>query len=232
MLVHNMNFNVAGVTFKNEEGKDIQKEIKRVMNEYKKNEYFSDGLYNGYTNKEIKEYDLNVSEFEGYNFPIKFVGDEYEGQPCFKIYLKAYNDDYVHIGYIPKENLSEVTEWLTRDLNIMGTLKIVGGKYKHCEIVEKDYEEKEIIEIEELNYGETRIVITPHRFKNNLKDRRLLKRSYDNQKEEEKENIIKNNKKNFNFEKYGPPIIMTIVCIVVFAPIVWGIIKIFNFLFN
>ncbi len=215
MLVHNMNFNVAGVTFKNEEGKDIQKEIKRVMNEYKKNEYFSDGLYNGYTNKEIKEYDLNVSEFEGYNFPIKFVGDEYEGQPCFKIYLKAYNDDYVHIGYIPKENLSEVTEWLTRDLNIMGTLKIVGGKYKHCEIVEKDYEEKEIIEIEELNYGAE-----------------VTLNFYDNQKEEEKENIIKNNKKNFNFEKYGPPIIMTIVCIVVFAPIVWGIIKIFNFLFN
>ncbi len=153
MLVHNMNFNVAGVTFKNEEGKDIQKEIKKTMNEYKKNEYFSEGLYNGYTNKEIKENDLNVSEFEGYDFPAKFVGDEFQGEPCFKVYLKSYDENYIHIGYIPKENLEEAIEWFTKGLNVIGTLKIVGGKYKHCEIVEEDYEEKETIEIEELSYG-------------------------------------------------------------------------------
>lgn len=215
MIVHNMNFNVAGVTFKNEEGKDIQKEIKRIMNEYKKNGYFSEGLFNGYTNKEIKENDLNVSEFEGYNFPAKFVGDEYEGQPCFKVYIKTSNDDYVHIGYIPKESLSEATEWFTRNLKIIGTLKIVGGKYKHCEIVEEDYEEKEIIEIEELSYGAE-----------------VTLNFCDNQKEEKKETIIKKDENNLNFEKYGPPIIMTIVCIVVFAPIIWGLIKIYNFLFK
>ena len=215
MLVHNMNFNVAGVTFKNEEGKDIQKEIKRIMNEYKKNDYFSEGLYNGYTNKEIKEYDLNVSEFEGYDFPAKFVGDEYEGQHCFKVYLKTYNEDYIHIGYIPKEHLDEAIEWFTKGLNIIGTLKIVGGKYKHCEIVEEDYEEKEFVEIKELSYGAE------------------VSLSFcDNQKEEITEKIVKEDKANFNSEKYIPHIIVTIIFILVFVPVIWGCIKIYNFLFN
>lgn len=35
MLVHTVNFKVAGVTFNNEEGKDIQKQIKKILNEYK-----------------------------------------------------------------------------------------------------------------------------------------------------------------------------------------------------
>ena len=58
MVVKTIEFNVAGVTFKNKEGKDIQKEIKRVLKEYKQNDYF-DELYGGYTNKEIKEMDLD-----------------------------------------------------------------------------------------------------------------------------------------------------------------------------
>lgn len=36
MLLKRMIFKVAGVTFKNEDGKDIQKEIIKVLNEYKK----------------------------------------------------------------------------------------------------------------------------------------------------------------------------------------------------
>ena len=39
--------------------------------------------------------DLNVSEYEGYKFPAKLVGDEYNGEDCFKIYIKTYNDNYV-----------------------------------------------------------------------------------------------------------------------------------------
>ena len=63
MLIHSISFKVKGTTFKNEENKDIQKEIKKVLKEYKENDYF-DELYGGYTNKEIKEIDLNISEYE------------------------------------------------------------------------------------------------------------------------------------------------------------------------
>lgn len=153
MLLKRMVFKVAGVTFKNEDGKDIQKEIIKVLNEYKNNNYF-DELYGGYTNPEIKEMDLNVCQYEGYKFPAKIVGDEYNGENCFKIYFKTYNDDYIHIGYAPKKNLEELTEWLTKEnINVKGTLSIVGGKYKYCELYEEDYEEKEKVVTKELTYG-------------------------------------------------------------------------------
>ena len=153
MLVHKINFKVKGVTFKNEDGKDIQKEIIKILKEYKKNEYF-DSLYGGYTNKEIKEMDLNVSEYEGYQFPAKLVGDEYDGEECLKIYFKTYEDEYIHVGYAPKETLKEIGEWINKTgLKVDGKLEVTGGKYKHVELYEEDYEEKEQIVTEELTYG-------------------------------------------------------------------------------
>lgn len=154
MLVNKIDFKVKGVTYDNEENKDIQKEIKRILKEYKKNEYF-DELYGGYTNKEIIEMDLNVSEYEGYKFPAKLVGDEYNGEECIKVYIKAHDDSYVHIGYVPKDELEEIAEWITRsDLRCDGNISIIGGRYKHCEIEENDeYEEVEKVVVEELTYG-------------------------------------------------------------------------------
>ena len=153
MLVKSINFNVKGVTFENEDKRDVQKEIKKILKEYKNNDYF-EKLYGGYTNSEIKEMDLNIGEYEGYEFPAKLVGDENDGEECFKIYLKTYNDDYVHVGYAPKDMIDELKEWLTKNnLKIQGKAKIIGGKCKHCEIYEEDYEEKERVAIIELTYG-------------------------------------------------------------------------------
>lgn len=153
MLVHKIDFKVKGVTFKNEDGKDIQKEIKRVLKEYKSNDYF-DTLYGGYTNSEIKEMDLNVSEYEGEIFPVRLVGDEYNNEECLKVYFKTYNDEYVHVGYAPKDKLEEISEWLNKkELKVDGKLEVVGGKYKHTEFYEEDYEEKERVVVEELTYG-------------------------------------------------------------------------------
>lgn len=153
MLLHSIEFKVAGVTYENEEGRDIQKEIKKILNEYKRNDYF-DELYDGYTNSEIKEMDLHVSEYEGCKFPAKIVGDEYKGEECFKIYFKTYNDEYVHIGYSPKDSIEELIEWLSKEnIKVDGTLEIIGGKYKYCELYEEDYEEKERVATKELTYG-------------------------------------------------------------------------------
>ena len=153
MLLHTIEFNVKGVTFENEDGIDIQKEIKKILKEYKDNNYFTE-LYGGYTNKEIKDMDLNVSEYEGEVFAGKFVGDEYNGEDCFKIYIKRYDDTYFHIGYAPKEIISELAKWFTKEgVKIQGIINIVGGKYKYCEIYEEDYEEKERVATKELTYG-------------------------------------------------------------------------------
>lgn len=153
MLLNTINFKVAGVTFHNEEGKDIQKEIKKILSEYKRNDYFGE-LYGGYSNSEIKEMDLNVSQYEGYKFPAKLVGDEYNGEECFKIYFKTYNDKYIHVGYAPKDKMDELVNWLTKEnINVQGTLEVIGGKYKYCELYEEDYEEKERVSTTELTYG-------------------------------------------------------------------------------
>ena len=145
MLVHKISFKVKGVTFRNEEGKDIQKEIKDILKEYKNNDFF-DSLYGGYTNNDIKEMDLDVSEYEGYSFPAKLVGNEYEGEECIKIYFKTYNDNYIHVGYVPKNNLDEISEWITKEgIKTEGILEVTGGRYKHSEIIEEDYEEKFVV---------------------------------------------------------------------------------------
>lgn len=214
MLVHTIAFKVKGVTFKNEEGKDIQKGIKDILKEYKSNDYF-DRLYGGYTNKDIKEMDLDISEYEGYSFPAKLVGDEYEGEDCIKIYFKTYNDDFIHVGYAPKENIDEISEWIIKEgIKTEGRLEVIGGKYKHSEIVEEDYEEKERIVTEELTYG---LKITLN-FYDDKKDSDYLKKQ---------ERI----KRDINKEKAIPYIIIGIICM----PFIWILYKIFSFfirLFN
>ena len=214
MLVHTIAFKVKGVTFKNEEGKDIQKGIKDILEEYKSNDYF-DRLYGGYTNKDIKEMDLDISEYEGYSFPAKLVGDEYEGEDCIKIYFKTYNDDFIHVGYAPKENIDEISEWIIKEgIKTEGRLEVIGGKYKHSEIVEEDYEEKERIVTEELTYG---LKITLN-FYDDKKDSDYLKKQ---------ERI----KRDINKEKAIPYIIIGIICM----PFIWILYKIFSFfirLFN
>lgn len=214
MLVHTISFKVKGVTFKNEKGKNIQKEIKDILKEYKSNDYF-DSLYGGYTNNEIKEMDLDVSEYEGYSFPAKLVGDEYKGEDCIKIYFKTYNDDYIHVGYAPKDNLNEISEWMTKEgIKTEGRLEVTGGRYKHLEIIEEDYEEKERIATEELTYG---LKITLN-FYDDKKDSDYFKKQ---------EEI----KRDINREKAIPYIITGIVCVL----FIWILYKIFSFfiwLFN
>ncbi len=211
MLVHTISFKVKGVTFKNEEGKDIQKEIKNILKEYKDNDYF-DKLYGGYTNKEIQEMDLNVSEYEGYYFPAKLVSDEYEGKDCIKIYFKTYNDDYIHIGYVPENDLETISEWITKEgIKTEGRLEVTGGRYKHSEIIEEDYEEKERIGTEELTYG---LKITLNFYDDKI-DSDYLKKQ---------EKI----KRDINREKAIPYIIIGIICI----PFIWLFYKIFSFIFR
>ena len=57
-----MEFKVAGVTFENEDGKDIQKIIKTEIRKLKGAGEIGE-KYEGYTNTEIKEMDLNVQEY-------------------------------------------------------------------------------------------------------------------------------------------------------------------------
>ena len=94
-----LKFNVAGVTFKNEQEKDIQGEIKKILLEYERNDCFE--KYGGYTNSEIKELKIEVSEFEDATIEINLKEDIYENKPCIKIYLKRYIDTKISILSLP-----------------------------------------------------------------------------------------------------------------------------------
>lgn len=153
MLIHKIKFKVHGVTFNNEDNINIQDGIIKILNEYKRNNYF-DELYCGYTKKEIIEMDLNVSEYEGCLFSGLIKEDMFEGQKCYKVYINTFNDSLFHIGYAPKDLINEIEEWYNKtNLKCVTNISITGGKCKCCTTKVIDYKENTTIEIKELNYG-------------------------------------------------------------------------------
>lgn len=148
-----MEFKVKGVTFENEEGKNIQKIIKSEIRELKE-----DGLiyeeYEGYTNAEIKDMDLNVQQYSDVTFNVKLEEDIFQEKPCVKIYIETNDREYIHVGYMPKNLLKEYAKLKKYAISIDGIARLTGGKYKHCEYYENDdYEEVAQIETTELDYG-------------------------------------------------------------------------------
>ena len=146
-------FNVAGVTAKNEQNKDIQKLLRQQGKLYaKENGYES---YGGYKNKEIIEDDLEVAEFEDLYFSqdeISFVPEptnEYEPN-AIKVFI-TYDEVPIHIGYVPKKNNVELKNILDNEdvRRIEG--RYVGGKIKSLDY--DDDEDKDIVVIEELTLG-------------------------------------------------------------------------------
>ncbi len=153
MLLHKMFFKVNGVTFNNENDINIQDEIVKILREYKKNGFF-DKFYCDYTKKEIIEMNLNVSEYEDYYFNGYIKEDLFDSKKCYKVYIECYDNSLFHIGYVPKEYMNELSEWINKkELKYNISITITGGKCKHCVYKTVDYEEIEDVEIVELTYG-------------------------------------------------------------------------------
>lgn len=134
MFVHEIKFKVAGVTYENDEGKDIQAEIKRIVNGYKRaGEIDEEDLYGGFTNREIKEDELDVDELQDIPFEGKIEESTYENELCYKIYLKNVNGAYIHIGYVPQRKIAEVKEYMSQGLEMKCGFEIIGGKNKSVE---------------------------------------------------------------------------------------------------
>lgn len=153
MLIHKINFKVHGVTFDNEDNINIQDGIVKVLNEYKRNNYF-DKLYCGYSKKEIIDMDLNISEYEDCLFTGNIKKDIFEGKNCYKVYIDTYNNSRFHIGYAPKSLINEISEWIQKNnLKYTTNIYITGGKCKHCVSTTINYEDTCHVEITELAYG-------------------------------------------------------------------------------
>ena len=151
-------YKIAGVTFKNENKKDIQKEIKKILREYIAEGYIDkDDMYLGYTNADIKDMALEVSQYEDIEFDAKIKEDFFDNKPCVKVYIKrADGVTYTHIGYIPKKykQIEEVLDILNNHEIKSTKLYVVGGNIKECEIeYDDEYKEHFYVETKSLDYG-------------------------------------------------------------------------------
>ena len=138
-------FNVAGITKKNDKGKDIQ----RLIQKYVKKEIELQGYsYNGMTDKEIYEsgedrvYEADISG----SYEIIFEPEP--NNPHDPNAIKVIHKEIGHVGYVPREYTDRMHHVLkNKEYEI--EWKLVGGKYKYI-----DYEEDKV-KTETLNYGIT-----------------------------------------------------------------------------
>ena len=152
-------YKIAGVLYKNEENKEIQKELKKILSEYIDEEIITlDDMYLGYSTEEIKRDELEVSQYEDITFEAKLEQSIFEDEPCIKVYiLRADEETYTHVGYIPKKNnqIQEVINILKTKEDVIYNLTVVGGKIRKGISDYNVYTDKEKYYIENttLDYG-------------------------------------------------------------------------------
>lgn len=153
LINKHITFRVAGVTSKNEKGQDIQNIIKRVANSYKR-EYMLES-FDGYSNSEILEYFMDMTEFEG-----QYIDDIIELVPepdnqydknAIKVYITDASDRKYHIGYVKKAENVKLLHELENNKIRTTSVEFLGGKVKH---VDYDWEkEKDIVVSDEITRG-------------------------------------------------------------------------------
>jgi len=148
------NFNVAGVTAENDKGKDIQRLLKR----YGKLHCEENGieLFGGYTNRELIEDGISISEFDGLDFvnsEVSFVPEptnEYDPN-AIKVFIDFGNEEIHHVGYVPKKHTSKLNDILNSQETINIVASYVGGKIKE---IDYDFEkDKDVVITKELTLG-------------------------------------------------------------------------------
>ncbi|WP_176522718.1 HIRAN domain-containing protein [Bacillus thuringiensis] len=155
-----LTFNVAGVTFENDKGKDIQALLRRIARAIAKENYIDS--YGGYTNKELLEIWGEASEFEDVEFGdyISFVKDptnEFD-KNAIKVIVNLDDKDF-HIGHVPKKQNVEINKLLDSESITSISANFVGGKTKSVDY--DDEKDKDVVIITELTLG----VLVTLRFK-------------------------------------------------------------------
>jgi len=146
-------FNVAGVTFENDEGKDIQSLLRKIGKQIARDNDIPS--YSGLTNSEILEGFEEISEFEEIEFGecIVFEKDpdnEFD-KNAIKVFVKLDENKKHHIGYVPKENNIELLKIMDAGTINDVVATFVGGKIKE---VDYDFEkDKEVVVVKELTLG-------------------------------------------------------------------------------
>ncbi|MFK4412904.1 hypothetical protein ABH961_001441 [Bacillus sp. RC251] len=147
-----LTFNIAGVTFDNDKGKDIQPLLRRIARAIAK-EYDIES-YGGYTNKELLEIWGEASEFEDVEFGdyISFIKDpdnEFD-KNAIKVIVNLDGKEF-HIGHVPKKQNVEIGKLLDSESITSISANFVGGKTKSVDY--DDEKDKDVVVITELTLG-------------------------------------------------------------------------------
>lgn len=229
-IFEQIDFNVKGITFKNEEGKDIQDEIRKTLLEYER--YGSFEKYGGYTNEEIKEFVNEVAEFEDAEIEIALKEDVYEEKPCIKVYLKKYNNSYYHIGYMPKDLVKKYLKLKKDFKEYKISANLVGGKIKQLEY--DVVTDKEKVEIVDLDYGvEVSLIFYNDKNKFQMEVEKKKQKAIDEWNKSRKEQELKRQEEQSEFERKqrNMNIRLFILISIISAPFIWLFWKILSFLF-
>jgi hypothetical protein len=139
---NHINFNVVGISKNNDVGQDIQSLIKDFVKE--EIEMGNVDAYEGLTNKEILMDDLEVYEVDIYgDYEIELVPEPdnlFDPEA-----IKVIHDEIGHLGYVPREMTSRVSEAIENDADL--EWKLVGGKIKYADL------ESDKVRTKTLNYG-------------------------------------------------------------------------------
>lgn len=136
--MEDLKFKVVGITFKNREDNLLEIIDNGVAKGYLK-------PYLGLTSSEMKERDLlQLGEFDEQRLAdIKLEETTYENKKAIKVLISDYENNYLEIGFVPEDLISDVEKVMHLDCSVVGY--ITGGKFKNIE-------EDDIIE-RTLGYG-------------------------------------------------------------------------------
>lgn len=151
-IIEDLNFNVAGVTFNNDDGKNRQQILKKILNGYKNEGYFES--FNGYSNKDIKEFGLPVYEYDGFFLEsLKFTETTYKNQLAYEVYLLDVNNKYHLVGFVPQNTVEELKFYLD-NYNVIGiAASFIGGRYKDIDYDDVNLDKEIVVIKDDLDIG-------------------------------------------------------------------------------
>lgn len=142
-ILYNKTIKVVGVTFDNHP-KNINKIIENGIY------YKMFKRYSGYKDKELLRENINVKEFNSEELSdVLLETYKYNGEDAIRVLINDFDDNYLEVGNIPKDEVNNLLPFLNNKNNLLVTAYLTGGNLKN--IIHNEY--KDYIEIEKLNIG-------------------------------------------------------------------------------
>lgn len=142
-ILYHKNVKVVGVTFEHHP-KNIKKIIENGIyyKEFKK--------YKGQKDKEILKENKNIIEFNNVELSDCLLeAYKYNSEDAIKVLINDFEDEYLEVGNIPKEEVPELLPYLKEKKNLIINAYLTGGNLKTI----KEGPKKDYVETEKLNIG-------------------------------------------------------------------------------